>query len=95
MNGIPNLSTNEEFREQAIALIATRLAAESPTITAGVIVDLFIPMIGNRIVVTDHIVDQIDAGLRKFHVPETFNTDLEYRCGRPPVGLSTLEVGHS
>jgi hypothetical protein len=73
------MKTTAEFRTQATELIATRLAesADSPTDTAVGIVDLFIPMLENRVAAADHIIDQMDAGLRKFHVPETFNDCVE------------------
>lgn len=75
------MNTNEEFRTQAINLVSaySMPGGKPQTIaeTSAGIVDLFIPMLENRVAAADHIIDQMDAGLRKFHVPETFNDCVE------------------
>ena len=70
------MQTSADFRQQALELIAGRLAetTDSPTDTASGILDMFMPMIEQRIAAADHIIDQ---SMRKFHVVETFGDCVE------------------
>jgi hypothetical protein len=75
------MKTTDEFRQHAITLISDySTPGDTPQTIAETsegIVDLFIPMLETRIAAADDIIDKMDAGLRKFHVPETFNDCVE------------------